>query len=86
MQRSLDIRIPFIYEDVSYLAPANTRNQNADLQLPDGTLLRVETWEGLVVPRIVKVVKVTADTARSTILKAVVAETKPTAAPPGALN
>ncbi len=85
---SLDMRIPFSFGGVDYKVARGVRQTNADIRLPDGTLLKVTEWEGdekEIFPRVKTIVQIDKPTPGARITDAQVA-TKGSGAPPGAMN
>ncbi len=86
-QDSLDMRLGFSFNGTDYLVSHGIRQSGAEIELPDGTLLKVTQWGGggifPVIKAVVRLDQRTADTALAT---ASVASKGSTGAPPGALN
>lgn len=84
---SLDMRIRFTFENVTYAVYRGVRNSKADIKLPNGKLVRVTEWGGNdIFPEIKKVEQIAERTPGATLAEAQVAPEGSTAGPPGTLN
>ena len=86
MLNSLDMRIPVTIDGIMYLIPYSAADDKADIQLPDGTLFHVVSWEGSVFKRVGRLEILHKPTPGTKIVQAVVHEQRPTGTPDGAMN